>query len=265
MRDLVFTFIWLFHRKKFILLKLSWYSNQKSMNTSEVVMFFCQIGWSAGTAVWSYGLLHRKAVFLCTNALNKSFRHKPQIALMWCLTRRSSLLSPSFQLLIMEETDGIQFFAQLLLTMDIISVDAEGVQRYNKTVWRPKYKIWFNTKNKCNRHLICCFHHDFLTHNRPPACKSLVWELCWYICSGIIISIQLKALIQSYRNQSTHCLWHQWFHSNLIFRSFFCHSCRWSLALTSQFSYLLFILFFHSHIFFQAFPLIGDVSFLVYF
>lgn len=41
----------------------------------------------------------------------------------------------------MEETDGIQFFAQLLLTMDIISVDAEGVQRYNKTVWRPKYKI----------------------------------------------------------------------------------------------------------------------------
>lgn len=37
---------------------------------------FCQIGWSAGTAVRSYGLLHRKAVFLYTNTFSKCFRRK---------------------------------------------------------------------------------------------------------------------------------------------------------------------------------------------
>lgn len=81
------------------------------------------------------------------------------------------------------------FFARLLWTMNISSVNAEGVWRCSKRVWRPKHKIY-------------CFHHDLLTHIRPPTCKNLLLDLCCYIHSGIIISIQLKAPIQSHWNQS---------------------------------------------------------------
>lgn len=173
---------------------------------------FYQIGWSAGTAVWSYGLLHRKAVFLCTNTLSKSFRHKTTNSIDVVFSKEESSVKTFFPVTYYGRNRWNSIFAQLLWTMNIFSVNAEGVRRCNKTVWRPKYKIWFNLQHKYNHLLSCWFHHDSLTHTRPPACKNLVLDLCCYICSGIIISIQLRALIQSHLNQSAHVLWCQRFH-----------------------------------------------------
>lgn len=116
---------------------------------------------------------------------------------MWCLARGSSLLRSSFLLLTMEETDGIQFlpnsyerwisFQSMLREYKGVTKQSEDQNiNYNSTCRINTTTSWFVD-----------FPHEFLTHSRPPACKNLVLDLYCYRCSSIIISIQLKAWIQS--------------------------------------------------------------------
>ena len=168
--------------------------------------------------------------------MNKNFRHKTTNSIDVVFSKEEFSVKTFIPVTYYGRNRWYSIFAQLLWTMNIFSVDAEGVQRCNKTVWRPKYKIWFNMQNKYNHLPICWFPHDFLTHTGTSARKNLVLDLCCYIFSGIIISIQLKALIQSHLNQSAHLLSCQRFHWPYeIWSSGFCNSWRWSLALASAF------------------------------
>lgn len=112
-------------------------------------------------------------------------------------------------------------FAQLLWTMNIFSVNAEGVQRCSKTVWRPKHKIWFNMQNKYNYVLICWFHHYFLTHTRPPACsfRLLLLYMFWYNNFNPIQSPNSKPLKSISTSPLTSKV--SFALRNLIFRSLF--------------------------------------------
>lgn len=142
-------------------------------------------------------------------------------------------------------------FAQLLRIINIFSVNAEGVQRCDKTVWRLKY----NSTCRINTTFswFVDFSHDIFIHSRPLVCKNLVLDLYCYRHSGIIISIQFKAWVHSHWKQSAHLLWFKRFY--LLYEIWslgIFHSHRWSLVLNSVF--LPFILFCHNQFYFQAFP-----------
>lgn len=129
---------------------------------------FYQIAWSAGTAVWSYGLLHRKAVFLCTNIWSKSFRHNTAKSIDVVLNKKEFSIK-AFILVTYGRNRWNSIFAQPLWTINIFSVSAQGAWKCNKTHQNIKYI--FDVHNKHNHFMICWFCHDIPTHTRPPACK----------------------------------------------------------------------------------------------
>lgn len=121
-------------------------------------------GWSVGTAVWSYGLLHWKAVFPCINTLSKRFR---------CKTTNSS---------------SVVFNRTEFFVKSLIPVAYYGRNRWNSIFFPNCYEPWISFRS---------VQREYRDITKQSGDQNIKYGSTWRI-NAIVIQFVASAMISSH-------------------------------------------------------------------